>query len=114
MLLGHLNSNLSILNREAITPELNSSYHQTTFKLGSHLKYLFGDDLPKAVKKISETNKFAVISLRTKNYPYSGQNFPFQNPYGQQNHFLLTGQLLKRKISSPNTKTLPTKRLRES
>lgn len=110
MLLGHINSNLSILNREAITPELNCSYHQTTFKLGSHLKYLFGDDLPKAVKKISETNKFALISLRTKNYPYSGQNFPFQNPYGQQNHFLLTGHsYLRGRFHHPTQKPYPQK-----
>ena len=42
---------------ELIIPEINSSYRQFTLVQGNHPKLLFGDDLPKAIKDISETNK---------------------------------------------------------
>lgn len=57
MLLGKLNYDLLACRREMIIPELNSSYRQLTFVQGDHPKLLFGDDLPKAIKDISETNK---------------------------------------------------------
>ena len=50
MLLGHLNSTLSHFRREGITPELNSSLHQTSFEPRSLLKFIFGDDLPNQPK----------------------------------------------------------------
>lgn len=50
MLLGHLNSTLSNFRREGITPELNSSLHQTSFEPRSLLKFIFGDDLPNQPK----------------------------------------------------------------
>ena len=57
MLLGRLNYDLLACHRELIIPEINSSYRQLTFVQRDHPKLLFGDDLPKAIKDISETNK---------------------------------------------------------
>ena len=57
VLLGESNHDLLACHRELIIPELNSSYRQLTFVQGYHPKLLFGDDLPKAIKDISETNK---------------------------------------------------------
>ena len=45
------------LRREKVAPELNHNYKQLTFKTEDHPKLLFGDDLPKTIKDISETNK---------------------------------------------------------
>ena len=57
VLLGKLNYDLLACCRELIIPELNSSYRKVTFVQGDHPKIIFGDDLPKAIKDISETNK---------------------------------------------------------
>ena len=57
MLLGKLNYDLLACRRELIIPELNSSYRQPTFVQGDHPKLLFGDDQPKSIKDISETNQ---------------------------------------------------------
>ena len=45
------------LRREKVAPELNHNYKQLTFKTEDHPKLLFGDDLLKTIKDISETNK---------------------------------------------------------
>ena len=56
-----LNYDLLACRRELIIPELNSSYRQLTFVQGDHPKLLFGDDLPKAIKDISETYKLGQV-----------------------------------------------------
>ena len=53
--LGKINQDILNLRREKIAPELNQNYKQLTFKRGDHPQLLFGDDLPKAIKDISET-----------------------------------------------------------
>ena len=55
--LGKINQDILNLRREKIAPELNQNYKQLTFKTEDHPKLLFGDDLPKTIKDISETNK---------------------------------------------------------
>ena len=59
-LMGHSINEVSIKRRELIKPDLNDQFKQLC---GSHTpvtKLLFGDDLPKSVKEISETNKVGV------------------------------------------------------
>ena len=55
--LGKINQDILNLRREKIAPELNQNYKQLTFKTEDHPKLLFGDDLPKTIKDISQTNK---------------------------------------------------------
>ena len=59
-LMGHSINEVNIKRRELIKPDLNDPFKQLC---GSHspvTKLLFGDDLPKSVKEISETNKVGV------------------------------------------------------
>ena len=56
VLLGKINLDILNLRREKIAPELNQNYKQLTFKTEDYPKLLFGDDLPKTIKDISETN----------------------------------------------------------
>ena len=59
-LMGHSINEVNIKRRKLIKPDLNDQFKQLC---GSHTpitKLLFGDDLPKSVKEISETNKVGV------------------------------------------------------
>ena len=57
--MGHSINEVNIKRRELIKPDLNDQFKQLC---GSHtpVTKLFGDDLPKLVKEISETNKVGV------------------------------------------------------
>ena len=55
--LGKIKQDILNLRREKIAPEFNQNYKQLTFKTEDHPKLLFGDDFPKTIKDISETNK---------------------------------------------------------
>ena len=55
--LGKINQDILNLRREKIASELNQNYKQLAFKTEDHPKLLFGDDLPKTIKEISEKNK---------------------------------------------------------
>ena len=55
--LGTIIQDILNLRREKIALELNQNYKQLTFKTEDHPKLFFGDDLPKKIKEISETNK---------------------------------------------------------
>ena len=57
MFWGKINQDILNLRREKIAPELNQNYKQLTFKTEDHPKLLFGNDLPKTIQDISETNK---------------------------------------------------------
>ena len=50
-----------------ITPELSLTYKHLSFPQVEHPKLLFGDDLPKAIKELTETNKIGQ-SLSKKSY----------------------------------------------
>ena len=67
MLPGKLNHDFFACIQELIIPELNSSYQQLTFVQGDHPKLLFGDDLPKAIKDFSKTNKVGQ-ALKKQNF----------------------------------------------
>ena len=43
--------------REKIKPELNQNYRHISVEKSEHPKHLFGDDLPKILKDMAETNK---------------------------------------------------------
>ena len=56
-ILGKLNQDLFTLRRDSITPELNIAYKHLSRPQSEHSKLLFGDDLPRSIKEITETNK---------------------------------------------------------
>ena len=56
MLIGQTNFEISSFRRAKIMPELNYSCRQLSFDQGDHPKLLLGDNLPKQIKDISETN----------------------------------------------------------
>ena len=57
MILGKLNQDLLILCKDSVTAELNIAYKDLFFPQDEHPKLLLGDDLPRSIKKITETNK---------------------------------------------------------
>ena len=91
LLLGKANSSILAHRREKITPELNQSYKQLTFKQGEHPKYLFGDDLPKAMKDIAETNKVGytlnprvTTPNRQNHFLWKSRGHPYHHQYNQR------------------------------
>ena len=70
MILGKLNQDLLTLRRDSITPELNITYKHLSFLQGEHPKLLFGDDLSRSIKEITETNKVGQC-LSKKNFQSS-------------------------------------------
>ena len=66
--MGHSINEVNIKRRELIKPDLNDQFKQLC---GSHTpvtRLLFGDDLPKSVKEISETNKLKWASRFRQNH----------------------------------------------
>ena len=59
-LMGHSINEVNIKRRELIKPDLNDQFKQLCGWHTPVTKLLFGDDLPKSVKEISETNKVGV------------------------------------------------------
>lgn len=56
MILEKINHDLRYLRRGSITLELNMAYRHLPFPLGQHPRLFFGDDLLKAIKKLTKTN----------------------------------------------------------
>ena len=69
-LMAHSVYEVNLSRRELIRPDLNEQYKQLCSSQTPISKFLFGDDLPKAVKEISETQK---VSQRLS-YPKHGTN----------------------------------------
>ena len=67
MILGKLNQDLFTMRRDSITPELNIVYKHLSFPQGEHSKLLFGENLPRSIKEITETNKMGQY-LSKKNF----------------------------------------------
>ena len=91
-LMGHSINEVNIKRRELIKPDLNDQFKQLC---GSHTpvtKLLFGDDLPKSVKEISETNKVGVKVSSKPPTHYNKQqkrsNFPHRPHHQGQKPFL--------------------------
>ena len=59
-LLGSASQDLSMQRREAIRPDLNSQFRQLCSPQCPVTNMLFGDDLPKTIKGISETHRVAM------------------------------------------------------
>ena len=70
MILGKLNQDLFTMRRDSITPELNTVYKHLSFPQGQHPKLLFGENLPRSIKEIRETNKMGQY-LSKKNFQNS-------------------------------------------
>lgn len=116
LLLGKANSNILNYRRENIMPELNPTYKQLSFKTGEHPKLLFGDDLPKAIKDISETNKVGynltprnfhqnkrggsfLLKSRGHHYQQRGKPRHRYQPYQQHHQPRFNGSLSKSTIT---------------
>ena len=91
-LMGHSINEVNIKRRELIKPDLNDQFKQLC---GSHTpvtKLLFGDDLPKSVKEISETNKVGVKVSSKPPTHYNKQQkrstFPHGSHHQSQKPFL--------------------------
>ena len=91
-LMGHSINEVNIKRRELIKPDLNDQFKQLC---GSHTpvtKLLFGDDLPKSVKEISETNKVGVKVSSKPPTHYNKQqkrsNFSHRTHHQNQKPFL--------------------------
>ena len=68
-LIGQTNFEILNFRRANIMPELNYSYRQLSFDQGDHPKLLFGENLPKQIKDISETNKVRFAISRKSTAP---------------------------------------------
>ena len=91
-LMGHSINEVNIKRHELIKPDLNNQFKQLC---GSHTpvtKLLFGDDLPKSVKEIPETNKVGVkVSSKPPTHYHKQQkrsNFAHRPHNQSQKHFL--------------------------
>lgn len=69
-LLTNANRELNIRRREALRPELHSSYRHLCSASNPITKELFGNDLTKAVKDITDTNKITSKTNRDNNNKY--------------------------------------------
>ena len=71
MLRGQTNFEILNFRRAKIMPELNYNYRQLSFDQEDHPKLLFGENLPKQIKYISETNKVAFAISKNSFTPCS-------------------------------------------
>ena len=98
MLIGQTNFEILNYRREKILPELNYSYRQLSFNQRDHPKWLFGDNLPKEIKDISETNKVGFAISRNSSTPSSTISIsPQKSPQNKIQHsFLCRGRRASR------------------
>ena len=67
LLVTNANIELNLRRREALKPELYTSYRYLCAPSNPTTTELFGDDLPKGVKDISDTNRItSKLSKETK------------------------------------------------
>ena len=69
-LLANANMELNVRRREALRPELHASYRYLCAPSNPISSELFGDDLPKAVKDITDTNRITSKLQRDKKESY--------------------------------------------
>ena len=70
LLLANANMELNVRRREALRPELHASYRYLCAPSNPISSELFGDDLPKAVKDITDTNRITSKLQRDKKESY--------------------------------------------
>ena len=73
LLLANANMELNVRRREALRPELHASYRYHCAPSNPISSELFGDDLPKAVKDITDTNRITSKLQRDKKESYTGR-----------------------------------------
>ena len=73
-LMGHSINEVNIKRRELIKPDLNDQFKQLCCSHTPVTRLLFGDDLPKSVKEISETNKLKWASRFRQNHRHITTN----------------------------------------
>ena len=88
---------VNLSRRELIRPDLIEQYKKIQYQF-----FLFGDDLPKAVKEISETKKVSQRMSYPKqvtNLKHGSNNFRRQGSSysNRQQHFLYQGQCQRRR-----------------
>ena len=107
-LLGHSINEVNIKRIELMKPDFNDQFKQLCSAQNPITKMLFGDDLPKSVKDISETNKVGTkVSSKSTSYhnryqrrsSYSRQHSQNQKP------FLWKSQGLGNRSLDPKKKT---------
>ena len=76
MLIGQTNFHILSFRRAKIMPELNYSYRQLSIDQGDQPKLLFGCNLPKQIKDISETNKVEFAISKKSFTPSSSISIP--------------------------------------
>ena len=81
LLLANANQELNYRRRELMRPQLNANYRHLCSPSNPVTSLLFGDDLPKAVKDISDTNRLS--SKLTKDSSSTRSAKSRQRPYWQ-------------------------------
>ena len=76
MLIGQTNFGSLSFHRAKIMPELNYSYRQLSFDQRDHPKLLFGNNLPKQNRDISETSKVEFAISRKSFTPSISMSIP--------------------------------------
>ena len=92
MIMGKFNYDLLAHRRDNITPELNVAYKHLSFPQGEHPKLLFGDDLPKTIKELTETNKVGQYLAKKPFYTSSSISVNPENKNKNYKPFLYRGR----------------------
>ena len=92
LLMANSNTELNLRRREALKPELHTSYRYLCAPSNPITTELFGDDLPKAVKDITDTNRItSKLSRETKqSFKRSrsdGHSDRYQGKYRNNNYY---------------------------
>ena len=92
LLMANSNTELNLRRREALKPELHTSYRYLCAPSNPITTELFGDDLPKAVKDITDTNRItSKLSRETKqSFKRSrsdGHSDRYQDKYRNNNYY---------------------------
>ena len=98
--------------REKIKPELNQNYRHISVEKSEHPKHLFGDDLPKILKDVAETNKVGTPPIKQhhrisklffiqKPGVPSKRHHPQQHPYQLQRSQRFGSPRFKKSMTMP-------------
>ena len=82
LLLANANQELNYRRRELMRPQLNANYRHLCSPSNPVTSLLFGDDLPKAVKDISDTNRLSSKLTKDSSSTRSAKSSQ-QRPYWQ-------------------------------
>ena len=79
LLLANANQELTYRRRELMRPQLNSNYRHLCSPSNPVTAELFGDDLPKAVKDISDTNRLSSNLNKDSSFSHSSKSSQRRN-----------------------------------